>query len=88
VPLRNYFGWMLTTFLVYAIAGHLLRDGRIREKITRILIGLPVLVYAIFALRYILAGSIPALKAVAVFSMGMPALIALVQTWRTRSEAS
>ena len=79
VPLRNYFGWLLTTFLVYWIAG--LLWPRIKGRASAIggFAALPVLVYAFFALRYIVASSIPALHVVAFFAMGVLALLAVIR---------
>ena len=75
VPRRNYLGWLLTTFIVYWIAGWMARDSD-REPGTRFE-ALPVFVYAFFAVRYVATNSIPALQVVAIFSMGTPALLAL-----------
>jgi uncharacterized membrane protein len=91
VPLRNYFGWLLTTFLVYVGAGLIWRGAKLitstaRMKsasqavaIPRAFAALPIVIYAEFALRYVTAGSIPALRVVALFAMGLPALLALIQ---------
>jgi uncharacterized membrane protein len=79
VPRRNYVGWLLTTFLVYWIAGWLWRKARERTLATPLFAALPVLVYAFFALRYVMHNSIPALQVVALFSMGTPALLALLR---------
>ena len=79
VPLQNYFGWLLTTFLVYWIAGFLWRKPGKSAGLTRIFEALPVIVYAFFAVRYIAASGLPALRVIAVFSMGLPALLALIR---------
>ena len=79
VPVHNYVGWLLTTFLVYMVAGWLWRKevpGSVTSPVFRTL---PVIVYACFALRYVTAGSRPELQVIALFSMGTPALAALVQ---------
>ncbi len=87
VPLRNYFGWLLTTFIVYCLAGRLWKSTRLATPATRIFAALPVIVYAFFALRYVLAaGRFPELRLVALFSMGMPALLALIQLFAKRNE--
>jgi putative membrane protein len=78
VPRHNYLGWLLTTFLVYLIAGWLWRDTNPRAS-GRIFEALPVVVYAFFALRYVMANPLPALQLVALFSMGTPAFLALIQ---------
>jgi len=79
VPFRNYFGWLLTTFLVYWIAGQLWRIGQRRTAVTKLFTSLPVIVYSLFAVRYVTSNRFPALQVVAVFSMGMLALVALTQ---------
>jgi putative membrane protein len=40
---------------------------------------LPVIVYSFFAVRYLTPNRLPALQLIAVFSMGMPALLALIR---------
>jgi len=88
VPLRNYIGWMLTTFIIYGLANALWRHHE-REKATpKTFAALPVILYAFYALRYVMANRFPGLKAVAVFSMGMPALLALIQLWVNPSAIS
>ena len=79
VPVQNYFGWLLTTFLVYWIAGLLWRRPNVLPGLTRTFEALPVFVYAFFAVRYIAANEFRALQVVAVFSMGLPALLALIR---------
>jgi putative membrane protein len=89
VPFRNYFGWILTTFLVYWIVGWLWRHTESELGVDRTFAALPVFVYSFFALRYCLQNHFPALQVVALFSMGTPALMALIQLWirsRTASE--
>jgi putative membrane protein len=77
VPPRNYFGWLLTTFLVYWIAGWLWR--RREDGNTKTFKMLPVIVYSFFAIRYVMTNRFPELQIIALFSMGMPALVALIQ---------
>ncbi len=81
VPLRNYFGWILTTFIIYWLAGLLWRSKRRPPRATAVFAALPVILYAFYAVRYVLANRIPALRVVAVFSMGMPGVVALIQLW-------
>jgi len=45
---------------------------------------LPIIVYALYAVRYIAADRVPALQLVALFAMGMPALLALTSIYLTR----
>jgi uncharacterized membrane protein len=79
VPIHNYFGWLLTTFVVYWIAGYLWRKPSQSAGISRIYTALPVIVYAFFAVRYVASNRFHALQMVAVFSMGLPALLALIR---------
>jgi uncharacterized membrane protein len=95
VPLRNYFGWLLTTFVVYLGAGCLFggKRSRLRQAglvidVTRDFAALPVIVYAAFGLRYVAsAEKIPALHVVALFAMGLPGLLALILTYLPRRAA-
>ena len=79
VPLQNYLGWLLTTFLVYWIAGFLWRKPGRTSSVTSIFASLPVIVYAFFAVRYIASSQFHALQVVAVFSMGVPALLGVLR---------
>jgi putative membrane protein len=81
VPRHNYFGWLLTTFVVYWLVGWLWRTDQLKTIPTRTFAALPVIVYAFFTLRYIATNHYPALQVVAVFSMGLPALVALIQIY-------
>jgi uncharacterized membrane protein len=88
VPRRNYLGWLLTTFLVYCIAGWLWRSRRAETGRDRVFASLPVIVYAFFAVRYVAANRMPALQLVAIFSMGVPSLLALLQLSMKRQLAA
>lgn len=79
VPGQNYLGWLVTTFAVYGLTGWLWRGGEAKGGSTRAYTALPVIVYAFFTVRYIATNGFPALQVVAVFSMGIPALLALLQ---------
>ena len=94
VPLRNYFGWLLTTFIVYLSAGLILSSKRSQLKrngpqtdVTRGFATLPIVVYAWFGLRYVSAERIPALHVVALFAMGLPAMLALMLTYLPNNAA-
>ena len=96
VPLRNYFGWVLTTFLVYCGAGLIWRwTARKRSSkamnyaagVSKGLASLPLVVYFVFGVRYVTAGRILALHVVALFAMVVPGLLALVQTWMPENGA-
>jgi hypothetical protein len=96
VPRHNYAGWLLTTFLVYWVAGWLARLSEPKPTApgsgapgTTVFASLPVVVYAFFALRYIEASRFPALQLIALFSMGTPAFIALLHlaiNWNGRPD--
>jgi uncharacterized membrane protein len=86
VPQRNYLGWLLTTFLVYAIFGFLRRRANESVGVTMSFAAMPVIVYAFFAVRYIASPWLPALRIVAVFAMGLPGLLAVIQTCLNRSK--
>lgn len=85
VPRRNYLGWLLTTFLIYWVAGLLWRQTEHKKTIAKSFEVLPIIVYSFFALRYVVASSFPALQVVALFSMGVPALVALAQVGMSKS---
>jgi uncharacterized membrane protein len=85
VPRRNYFGWLLTTFLVYWIVGLLWRGMHHRIAATRLFESLPAIVYAFLAVRYLTSNAFPALQVVALFSMGLPALLALIRIRASRN---
>jgi uncharacterized membrane protein len=88
VPRHNYVGWLLTTFLVYLIAGLLLRSPVRKAYETKIFASLPLFVYAFFAVRYMTSNTVPALQVIALFSMGTPALLALIRAFGMRSTES
>lgn len=85
VPLRNYLGWIVTTFLIYWAVGWLWRRAELRITARGVFAALPVIVYAFFAVRYMTPSEIPALQMVAVFSMGMPGFLALVRVLVTEA---
>jgi uncharacterized membrane protein len=85
VPLRNYWGWLLTTFPVYVGAGLLWRGRSVGRQgggaVSRSFAALPVASYALDALSYMSPHRLAALQVVAVFAMGTPALVAVLRTW-------
>lgn len=78
VPRKNYIGWLLTTFLIYCLAGLSRRNLKRQLNTTTTFISLPVIVYSFFAFRYVLSNRFPALQVVALFSMAMPGWLALL----------
>lgn len=84
VPRQNYLGWILTTFLIYWTMSNL-SNGKQQSAISdRGFSILPIIVYASYTARYIAADRVPALQLVALFSMGMPALLALASIYLNR----
>lgn len=85
VPLRNYLGWLVTTFLIYWVVGWLWRGVELKTPVRGIFATLPVIAYAFFAVRYMTPNDIPALQMVAVFSMGLPGFIGLARVLMVES---
>lgn len=84
VPLLNYAGWLLTTFIVYCGAGLLWRKRRSRAGgAMAVFAALPIIVYALQAVSYMVPSRVAALQVVAVFAMGLPALVALIRVMVT-----
>jgi uncharacterized membrane protein len=86
VPRHNYLGWLATTFIVYWIAGWLWRGGKASVAVTRWFAALPVIVYAFFAVRYVAENRIAALQLIAMFSMGVPALVGVIRLCWNRDD--
>lgn len=86
VPLQNYFGWLLTTFLVYLGAGVLWRTAEMTAGFRSRFATLPIVVYMFYGISYIMPRRIPALQVVALFAMVLPALVALMQVWLAVTE--
>lgn len=79
VPLHNYLGWLFTTFLVYIAAGILWRTNNQRAELRAFFFALPIFVYALYSISYIVPRRVPALQVVALFSMGLPTALALTR---------
>ena len=81
VPLHNYAGWLLTTFIVYCGAGLLWRQRRsdVSGSTMVVFAALPIIVYALQAVNFMLPSRVAALQVVAVFAMGLPSLLALIR---------
>lgn len=84
VPFQNYLGWLLTTFLVFVGAGFLWSVERQTPELPKGFSALPIFVYAFYALSYMVPRRIAALQVVAIFAMGLPALLSLIQVWLPR----
>jgi len=79
VPLRNFAGWLATTFSVYLayqlVERHL---GPVPERPVRAaVVAMPVMAYAAFVPLYLFTAEPAALRVIALFSMGLPVLFAL-----------
>lgn len=83
VPLHNYFGWVLNTFLVYlafgASSGSSVKRDEPVYRFGGVFAALPVVIYALFSLEYVVPGRLPPLIVIAVFSMLVPGLLALMR---------
>lgn len=84
VPRRNFLGWLLTTFLISWITGWFWRGADRRHSVSRIFAALPVILYAAYAVQYLVPGPIPELQVVALFCMVLPATVALIQIFMNR----
>jgi putative membrane protein len=77
VPLRNFAGWIATTFSVFfayralewRLPAHAARAGAL-------VAAMPVIAYGAFALHYVLSAEPAALRVIALYSMGLPVLFA------------
>ena len=87
VPLQNYAGWLLTTLTIYFLTGlffaraarHPLNLAALNPLASDPYAALPVLLYAWFALRYIVNEPNAAFHVIALFSMGFPAILATLR---------
>jgi uncharacterized membrane protein len=83
VPRQNYLGWVLTTFFIYWTMSALSKGEQQRSIVDRGFPVLPIMVYALYAVRYIAADRVPGLQLVTLFAMGMPAFLALASIYLT-----
>ncbi len=79
VPRHNYLGWLMTTFLLYLVVGYVWKVTVRYYPKERWFPLLPIIVYTLFFLRYLANNHYVALQMVAIFSMGLPALLALTR---------
>ncbi len=87
VPRRNYLaGWRLRFWCIDCGLG--VAEGGAGAHRDEDVCGAAGEVYAFFAARYVRRGWIPALQLIAMFSMGVPGLLALLQIYLNRSEGS
>lgn len=83
VPLQNYVGWMLTTFTFYLIYRRLerARGPRPEGGLGFAIMLMPVLAYSAFTVVYVVIAEPAALRIIACYSMGLPALIAAARAY-------
>jgi uncharacterized membrane protein len=86
VPLQNYLGWLLTTFLIYLGAGLLWCTERDAPVNGNLFASTPIIVYAFYGLSYVTPRPMPALQIVALFAMVMPGLLALMRWFLSVSQ--
>jgi uncharacterized membrane protein len=83
VPLHNYFGWVLNTFVIYlvfdAVDRALTKRTGTAYRFGNAFAALPVALYTFFGLEYVAPGRMPALIVVAVFTMLLPGGLALLR---------
>ncbi|HEX8700197.1 MAG TPA: carotenoid biosynthesis protein [Myxococcaceae bacterium] len=88
VPLRNFAGWLATTFCVYL--AYLLVEQRLKpapERPARAAVAaMPVVAYGAFVFLYVFTAEPAALRVIAVFSMGLPVLFALGRLRASQSD--
>ncbi len=83
VPLHNYFGWVLNTFLIY-LAFDLVdraltkRNGPI-YRFGGVVAALPVVIYTLFSVEYVVPGRLAPLILIAVYTMVLPGVLALTR---------
>jgi putative membrane protein len=79
VPLRNFAGWLATTFcvyLAYQLVERRLGPAPVRPVRATVAV-MPVMAYAAFVPLYVFTAEPPALRVIVLFSMGLPVLFAL-----------
>lgn len=92
VPLRNFAGWLATTFCVYL--AYRLVERRLGPAAARPVsvaaAAMPVTAYGAFAVQYVFNAEPQALRVIALYSMGLPVLFALerLRTLVARSDPS
>jgi putative membrane protein len=87
VPLRNFAGWLATTFCVY-LAYRLVerRLGPAPARPARVTVAaMPVMAYAAFVPLYAFTAEPAAVRVIALYSMGLPVLFALERLRALRS---
>lgn len=91
IPLRNYLGWMVTTFTVYFVYRFFERGVAIRPagRVTPLIAAIPLIVYGKVFLSNSFGEGPAALQVIGPFAMGIPfalAVAAWVQ-WRRKAAA-
>lgn len=91
VPLQNYFGWMLTAFVVFLVYRWLetkLDHAPAHGMCSRLMISLPIGLYTAMALVDTWLGypEIEGLRLISPFAMGIPAFFAAFQLFMNRTD--
>lgn len=78
IPVQNFVGWLLTTFTVFMVYRLYERRSAPRPlgRPGTAISGLPVLAYALMMAPYVISAGAGALRVIAAFAMGIPALAA------------
>jgi putative membrane protein len=90
VPEHNFAGWLATTLTVYAAAELAFRclGSRPVTAVASLYAGLPIFAYALVAADRVLLPSLPELRVVAAFGMGLVAVLALLRLSLERQAVS
>jgi putative membrane protein len=83
VPLHNYVGWILNTFVIYLVFDVVdqiaTKRGGAAYRFGGLFAALPIVIYILFAVGYLSPHRMAPLIIVAVFSMLMPGMLALAR---------
>jgi uncharacterized membrane protein len=83
VPLRNYVGWILTTFTVYLLYRlfEFRFSPRPEGRFSTAIVAMPLVAYGSLMIANSLANGPEALRVIGPFVMGLPLLIAATRLW-------
>jgi len=87
VPLQNFAGWLLTTFVVYLLYRLWERKRLPQDPGTENVIAaaMPVAAYAVMALYYALRGQPEGVQVIAFFAMGLPVILAVARLFSMKT---
>ncbi len=80
IPLRNYGGWMITTFLVYLVYRLFERNARSRPASAQgpVMAALPLVAYASVMISNSVANARKEMVIIGLFAMGLPLCAAII----------